>query len=74
MVVFYCERYRELDGRKFTLNFYFSLKARLRMLLSYMFAQLSPWVRGTNGGLLVLGSANVDERSTRFLLLLMVSI
>jgi len=38
-----------------------NIQARLRMLLSYMFAQLSPWVRGTNGGLLVLGSANVDE-------------
>jgi NAD+ synthase (glutamine-hydrolysing) len=32
------------------------------MVLSYMFAQLLPWVRGKNGGLLVLGSANVDER------------
>jgi NAD+ synthase (glutamine-hydrolysing) len=31
------------------------------MVLSYMFAQLLPWVRGKNGGLLVLGSANVDE-------------
>jgi NH3-dependent NAD+ synthetase len=39
-----------------------SLQARLRMVLSYMFAQLLPWVRGKNGGLLVLGSANVDER------------
>jgi NAD+ synthase (glutamine-hydrolysing) len=32
------------------------------MLLAYMFAQLLPWVRGRQGGLLVLGSANVDER------------
>ncbi|MBW0480032.1 hypothetical protein O181_019747 [Austropuccinia psidii MF-1] len=38
-----------------------NIQARLRMLLSYMFAQLLPWVRGQNGGLLVLGSANVDE-------------
>lgn len=38
-----------------------NIQARLRMLLSYMFAQLSPWVRGQSGGLLVLGSANVDE-------------
>jgi NAD+ synthase (glutamine-hydrolysing) len=38
------------------------LQARLRMLLAYMFAQLVPWVRGRPGGLLVLGSANVDER------------
>lgn len=32
------------------------------MVLAYMFAQLLPWVRGKVGGLLVLGSANVDER------------
>ncbi|EGG06751.1 uncharacterized protein MELLADRAFT_116454 [Melampsora larici-populina 98AG31] len=38
-----------------------NIQARLRMLLSYMFAQLLPWVRGLDGGLLVLGSANVDE-------------
>lgn len=31
------------------------------MVLAYMFAQLLPWVRGKIGGLLVLGSANVDE-------------
>ena len=33
------------------------------MVLSYLFAQLLPWVRGipNSGGLLVLGSANVDE-------------
>lgn len=33
------------------------------MVMSYMYAQLLPWVRGrsTGGGLLVLGSANVDE-------------
>jgi hypothetical protein len=46
------------------------LQARLRMVLSYLFAQLLPTVRGRNadnpensspGGLLVLGSANVDE-------------
>jgi len=29
--------------------------------MSYMFAQLLPFVRGRQGGLLVLGSANVDE-------------
>jgi len=39
-----------------------NIQARLRMVLSYLFAQLLPWVRGRNGGLLVLGSANVDER------------
>lgn len=31
------------------------------MVLAYMFAQLLPWTRGKYGGLLVLGSANVDE-------------
>lgn len=39
-----------------------NIQARLRMVLSYMFAQLMPWARGRAGGLLVLGSANVDER------------
>lgn len=38
-----------------------NIQARLRMLLAYMFAQLTPWVRGSWGGLLVLGSTNVDE-------------
>jgi NAD+ synthase (glutamine-hydrolysing) len=39
-----------------------NIQARLRMLLAYLFAQLLPWCRGKVGGLLVLGSANVDER------------
>ncbi|KAG8954811.1 glutamine-dependent NAD(+) synthetase [Tulasnella sp. 419] len=38
-----------------------NIQARLRMVLAYLFAQLLPWVRGKVGGLLVLGSANVDE-------------
>jgi NAD+ synthase (glutamine-hydrolysing) len=39
-----------------------NIQARLRMVLAYMFALLLPWVRSrTTGGLLVLGSANVDE-------------
>ncbi|KAF8329479.1 uncharacterized protein EI90DRAFT_3145957 [Cantharellus anzutake] len=38
-----------------------NIQARLRMVLAYLFAQLLPWVRGGVGGLLVLGSANVDE-------------
>lgn len=39
-----------------------NIQARLRMVLAYLFAQLLPWVRKRNaGGLLVLGSANVDE-------------
>ena len=31
------------------------------MVLAYLFAQLTLWARGRSGGLLVLGSANVDE-------------
>jgi len=38
-----------------------NIQARLRMVFSYLFAQLLPWVRGNPGFLLVLGSANVDE-------------
>ncbi|KAG7571260.1 hypothetical protein FFLO_00772 [Filobasidium floriforme] len=38
-----------------------NIQARLRMVLAYLFAQLLPWSRGKLGGLLVLGSANVDE-------------
>ncbi|KAM9913744.1 hypothetical protein OXX69_001320 [Metschnikowia pulcherrima] len=38
-----------------------NIQARLRMVLSYLFAQLLPWTRQREGGLLVLGSANVDE-------------
>ncbi|KAI0955406.1 glutamine-dependent NAD(+) synthetase [Taiwanofungus camphoratus] len=38
-----------------------NIQARLRMVLAYLFAQLLPFVRGRTGGLLVLGSANVDE-------------
>ncbi|KAG7700437.1 hypothetical protein KL951_000552 [Ogataea haglerorum] len=46
-----------------------NIQARLRMVLAYLFAQLLPWVRGrTNtGGLLVLGSANVDEQLRGYL-------
>lgn len=47
-----------------------NIQARIRMVMAYLFAQLLPTVRGRNsnnsensapGGLLVLGSANVDE-------------
>ncbi len=38
-----------------------NIQARLRMVIAYLFAQLLPTVRGGKGGLLVLGSANVDE-------------
>ena len=38
-----------------------NIQARSRMVTSYFFAQLLPSIRGSNGSLLVLGSANVDE-------------
>jgi len=38
-----------------------NVQARIRMVLAYLFAQLMLWVRDRPGGLLVLGSANVDE-------------
>ncbi|XP_011881555.1 PREDICTED: glutamine-dependent NAD(+) synthetase [Vollenhovia emeryi] len=38
-----------------------NVQARLRMVIAYLFAQLMLWVRGRPGGLLVLGSGNVDE-------------
>lgn len=38
-----------------------NIQARLRMVLTYLCAQLFPWVRGRKGFLLVLGSGNVDE-------------
>jgi NAD+ synthase (glutamine-hydrolysing) len=38
-----------------------NVQARLRMVTGYLLAQLLPWVRGRAGGLLVLGSSNVDE-------------
>ncbi|XP_041973057.1 glutamine-dependent NAD(+) synthetase [Aricia agestis] len=38
-----------------------NIQARLRMVVSYLLAQLMLWARGRPGGLLVLGSSNVDE-------------
>lgn len=38
-----------------------NVQARLRMVMAYLLAQLILWARGRPGGLLVLGSANVDE-------------
>ncbi|CAA9997357.1 unnamed protein product [Nesidiocoris tenuis] len=38
-----------------------SLQARVRMVIAYLFSQLVLWARNRQGGLLVLGSANVDE-------------
>uniref|UniRef100_A0AAY4EB57 Glutamine-dependent NAD(+) synthetase n=1 Tax=Denticeps clupeoides TaxID=299321 RepID=A0AAY4EB57_9TELE len=43
-----------------------NIQARVRMVLAYLFAQLSLWARGRPGGLLVLGSANVDESLTGY--------
>ena len=41
--------------------FDFHDKARCRMVLAYLLAQLLPWKNGKAGNLLVLGSSNVDE-------------
>lgn len=38
-----------------------NVQSRVRMVMSYLLAQLLLWARGRPGGLLVLGSANVDE-------------
>ncbi len=38
-----------------------NIQARLRMVISYFFAQTLPWVRNRRGTLLVLGTGNVDE-------------
>jgi len=38
-----------------------NIQARLRMVIAFLLAQLTPWTRGRAGYLLVLGSANVDE-------------
>ncbi|KAG1675369.1 hypothetical protein FOA52_012288 [Chlamydomonas sp. UWO 241] len=38
-----------------------NIQARIRMVTAFLLAQLTPWVRGRTGFLLVLGSANVDE-------------
>ncbi|KAG7473661.1 hypothetical protein MATL_G00098210 [Megalops atlanticus] len=43
-----------------------NVQARVRMILAYLFAQLSLWAQGRLGGLLVLGSANVDECLTGY--------
>lgn len=38
-----------------------NVQARVRMVFSYLFAQLTLWAQGRKGSLLVLGSSNVDE-------------
>uniref|UniRef100_A0A8B9LPK4 Glutamine-dependent NAD(+) synthetase n=1 Tax=Astyanax mexicanus TaxID=7994 RepID=A0A8B9LPK4_ASTMX len=43
-----------------------NVQARVRMILAYLFAQLCLWAQGKPGGLLVLGSANVDESLTGY--------
>lgn len=50
------------DGGSITENLALqNIQARSRMVLAYMFSQLIPWINSKNGGLLVLGSSNVDE-------------
>lgn len=52
----------KVDGGKNVENLALqNIQARIRMVLSFVLAQLMPWVRGRAGFLLVLGSANVDE-------------
>jgi len=43
------------------------------MVLAYILAQLVLWAQSRPGGLLVVGSANVDERYVRFLLIHIIS-
>lgn len=38
-----------------------NIQARLRMVMSYLCAQLFPWLRNSKGFLLVLSAGNVDE-------------
>ncbi|RFU27523.1 hypothetical protein B7463_g8804, partial [Scytalidium lignicola] len=69
-VVHYVPKYKMYGGSPASNLALQNIQARLRMVLSYLFAQLLPTVRGRNaknpenqspGGLLVLASANVDE-------------
>lgn len=71
-ILFFLSLFRQLINKsdwgeitvlcKFCSPFHFAVQARIRMVLAYLFAQLTLWARGMPGGLLVLGSANVDER------------
>jgi len=38
-----------------------NIQARVRMVASYLMAQLVPWTRGQGGFLLVLGTSNIAE-------------
>ncbi|XP_035219009.1 glutamine-dependent NAD(+) synthetase-like [Stegodyphus dumicola] len=44
-----------------------NIQARIRMIMAYFFAQLILWTRNRSGGLLVLGSGNVDEALAGYL-------
>jgi NAD+ synthase (glutamine-hydrolysing) len=78
-VTSYVPKYKVYGGTNASNLALQNIQARLRMVLSYLFAQLLPTVRGRNannpensspGGLLVLGSANVDESLVSTFLLL----
>jgi NAD+ synthase (glutamine-hydrolysing) len=49
-----------MEGYIFKVNIFY-IQARVRMVIAYLFAQLMLWAKSRPGGLLVLGSANVDE-------------
>ncbi len=52
----------KIEGGSLTENIALqNIQARLRMVISYLLAQLMPWARKRPGGLLVLGTGNVDE-------------
>jgi NAD+ synthase (glutamine-hydrolysing) len=79
LVTSYVPKYKVYGGTNASNLALQNIQSRLRMVLSYLFAQLLPTVRGRNadnpensspGALLVLASANVDESlvSTFFLL------
>lgn len=55
-----------LSTYKRSLFVFLIFQARVRMILAYLFAQLYLWAQGKPGVLLVLGSANVDERFVSF--------
>ncbi|CDF33983.1 glutamine-dependent NAD synthetase [Chondrus crispus] len=56
-----CPQFRAHGGTKTENMALQCVQARIRMVVAYLFAQLTLWARGRSGSLLVLGSANVDE-------------
>ncbi|XP_041844861.1 glutamine-dependent NAD(+) synthetase [Melanotaenia boesemani] len=66
MVTGWCPQFRANGGSRRENLALQNVQARVRMVLAYLFAQLSLWTRGRPGGLLVLGSANVDESLTGY--------